>query len=159
MRLSAIATPLCWIACSLGSLAAQAEPLMAVQAHDAKGQAFDMHKLDGKVSLLYYWSTGCAVCRDSLPELRANALGWRSKPFLLVTLNVDKQERDWAAYEQIASQTLRNPPPGLLSLRSEGAPPPRLPLMLVVDARGEVKARYEGRVAAEAWDAVAGLLP
>ena len=159
MRLSAIVKPLCWIALSLATLAAQSESLSPLQAHDAKGQPFDMHKLDGKVSLLYYWSTACAVCRDSLPELRANALGWKSKPFMLVTLNVDKQERDWAAYEQIASQTLRNPPPGLLSLRAEGAVPPRLPLMLVVDARGEVKARYEGRVAAEAWDAVAGLLP
>ena len=37
--------------------------------------------------------------------------------------------------------------------------PTKLPLPLLVNAQGQVLARYEGRLAPEAWDAVADLLP
>lgn len=138
--------------------AAVAQP--ALQAADANGARVDTRQLQGKVALLYYWSTGCAVCRDSLPELRANAAGWRGKPFALTTINVDKRAEDWLAYERLAAQ-LQRPLDNHLGLRLDaGAPvPARLPLTLVVDMKGKVVARYEGRIAPEAWDAVAELLP
>jgi hypothetical protein len=37
--------------------------------------------------------------------------------------------------------------------------PPKLPLTLLVNAQGKVVARFEGRLAPEAWDGVADLLP
>jgi hypothetical protein len=100
------------------------------------------------------------VCRDSLPELRANLAGWRDKPFALVTVNVDAKASDWLAYESILSKT-KMPPKALYPLRlDEGKPiPPKLPLTLLVNAQGKVVARYEGRLAPEAWDGVADLLP
>jgi len=101
------------------------------------------------------------VCRDSLPELRANAKGWSEKPFVLVTVNVDKHESDWQGYEEIAALTLKHPPRGLLSVRlNNGQPAPiKLPTLVVVDGKGQVRAHYEGRVEPEAWDKVAELLP
>ena len=37
--------------------------------------------------------------------------------------------------------------------------PPKLPLTLLVNAQGKVVARFEGRLAPEAWDGLADLLP
>ena len=138
--------------------AAQLQTL-SLQAHDIGGQTFALNALKGKVAIVFFWSTACAVCRDSLPELRANLAGWRDKPFALVTVNVDAKASDWLAYESILSKT-KMPPKTLYALRQEEAKPvpPKLPLTLLVNAQGKVVARYEGRLAPEAWDGVADLL-
>ena len=146
-----------------GSSAQTAPP--PLQASNAAGERFAPQQLKGRVTMLFYWSTACAVCRDSLPELRANAKGWRGKPFALVTVNVDRQAEDWLAYERIASQVGgAASAPGataFFSLRQDASlpAPPKLPLTLLLDAQGREVARFEGRIAPEAWDGVAELLP
>ena len=131
-----------------------------LQAYGINGERFNGNKIRGKVAIVFYWSTTCAVCRDSLPELRANLAGWRNKPFALVTVNVDRNAGDWLAYEQLLSK-LQVPPNGLIALhQDDGRPlPSKLPLTLLIDANGKVASRYEGRMAPEAWDGVADLLP
>lgn len=118
----------------------------------------DARQLQGNVSVVFVWSSTCAVCRSALPELRANANGWAQKPFTLITLNVDRQRNDWAAYEQLVARANAQP----ANMRSywvgELTLPVRLPLTLVLDAQGKVQARYEGRMAPQAWDTVAELL-
>lgn len=130
-------------------------PLLA-QATTLEGAGFDPASLKGKVVMLFYWSTRCAVCRSHLPELRANMVGWRNKPFVLVTINVDSDAAEWRAYEHIAQQTQSARP---VVLWSPGQLASRLPLTLVLDTSAKVVARYEGRIAYEAWDAVADMLP
>jgi thiol-disulfide isomerase/thioredoxin len=139
---------------------ASAVPPLTLQASSPSGEPFSMERMKGKVAVVFYWSTGCTVCRDSLPELRANVAGWKNKPFVLVTVNVDRSASDWAAYERILAQTQAGSQ-GLLSVRqSDGQPvPPKLPLTLLIDAKGNVVARYEGRLAPEVWDGVADLMP
>ena len=134
--------------------------LAPLQASTLTGERFDAQQLKDKVAIVFYWSTGCSVCRDSLPELRTNQTGWRNKPFALVTVNVDRNSDDWKAYERILAQT-RPASAGLITLRQDaGVPiPTKLPLTLLVDLKGKVVARYEGRLAPEAWDGVADLLP
>ena len=45
---------------------------LALQATNLAGERFAApERLRGKVSIVFFWSTTCAVCRDSLPELRA----------------------------------------------------------------------------------------
>ena len=74
-------------------------------------------------------------------------------------VNVDKQAADWRSYEQIRN-VMHKPVPGLFSLRMDaGLSPTKLPLTLVVDAQNRVVRRYEGRIAPEAWNDVADLLP
>jgi thiol-disulfide isomerase/thioredoxin len=133
---------------------------LSLLAHSMVGEKFALNTLRGKVAIVFFWSTSCAVCRDSLPELRANLTGWRDKPFALITVNVDPKASDWLAYESILSKT-KMPPKTLYALRQdEGRPvPPKLPLTLLVNVHGKVVARYEGRLAPEAWDGVADLLP
>lgn len=131
-----------------------------LQATGPNGEKFSADRIRGKVAIVFYWSTSCAVCRDSLPELRANLNGWRDKPFALVTVNVDKNAEDWLAYERIQGKT-QMPSKGLIAVRQDEGKtvPMKLPLTLLVDAKGKVVARYEGRLAPEAWDGVADLMP
>lgn len=153
------------LACCAPALApaqtAQTAPtLLNLNATGSNGEKFSADRIRGKVAIVFYWSTSCAVCRDSLPELRVNLNGWRDKPFALVTVNVDKNAEDWLAYERIQGKTLM-PSKGLIAVRQDNghAPPAKLPLTLLVDAKGKVIARYEGRLAPEAWDGVAEVMP
>ncbi len=157
------ALPLFAMLCLTGMTHAQPTAVapLSLQAHSLGGERFAaQERLRGKVTIVFFWSTACAVCRDSLPELRANLAGWRDKPFALVTVNVDRNPVDWQAYERILGQT-QTPPKGLFALRQDAAisAPPKLPLTLLVNAQGQVVARYEGRLAPEAWDGVADLMP
>lgn len=133
--------------------------VFALAAANSDGVRFDATALRGNVSVVFFWSTGCAVCRDSLPELRANLMGWRNKPFSLVVVNVDRQAADWLSYERVLGK-FQAPTKGYISVRQDdGVPlPTRLPLTLLVDAKGKVLQRIEGRVAPEVWDSVAELL-
>lgn len=133
---------------------------LSLSAVNAKGQRLDVAGLRKQVVVVFVWSTGCAVCRDSLPELRANAAGWQTKPFTLLAVNVDARAEDWSRYEALVGQTLM-PTKNWQSLRLEGGAPvgQRLPLTLLVDTQGKIIQRFEGRLAPEVWDGVAELLP
>lgn len=145
---------------------AAAQAAWRVQGTTLEGTAFDSATQRGKVLMVFHWSTDCAVCRSKLPELRANAQGWRGKPFELVLVSEDRRRADAVAYDQAwrATQKADTHPPSLWSgdpgyadpLKSR---PRQLPLTLVLDAQGIERARFEGRIPPEAWDAVADLLP
>jgi thiol-disulfide isomerase/thioredoxin len=132
----------------------------AIPAAYANGQRFNRSAIDGTVTVAFFWSSNCAVCRDSLPELRANLAGWKTKPFSLLLVNVDRKADDWLAYEKLVGQTQMTSK-GLLSVRLDGEAPTgvRLPLTLLLDSQGKVLKRFEGRLAPEVWDGVADLLP
>lgn len=129
---------------------------ITLQATTLAGERFDVAALKGKVVMLFFWSTQCPVCRSHLPELRANLAGWKGKPFELVTVNVDKDKAEWLTYEKILAQTHAVRPIAVWQgdiLRT------KLPVTLVLDVQGREVARHEGRIAPEAWDDVAALLP
>lgn len=136
---------------------ANPQPLV-LQATTLANTPFDLARLKGKVVMVFYWSTGCGVCLSHLPELRANLTGWRGKPFELLTVNVDADMAQWRTYEQIAAQT-QSPAYRPTALWAGKAAAQKLPLTLVLDTQGRVVARHEGRIAPEAWDEVAELLP
>lgn len=134
--------------------------VLTLDAVDAAARPLAMERLRGQVLVVFVWSTACAVCRDSLPELRANANGWQSKPFALLAVNADARAEDWTRYESLVAKTLM-PAKNWLSLRLRDALPAgqRLPLTLLVDRNGKILQRYEGRLAPEVWDGVADTLP
>jgi thiol-disulfide isomerase/thioredoxin len=130
------------------------------------GRPFSSEAQRGKVVMVFYWSTDCAVCRSKMAELRANAQGWRGKPFELVLVSEDRRRADALAYDQAwrATQDPALHPPSLWAGEAgytDSLPqrPRRLPFTVVLDAQGIARARFEGRIPAEAWDAVAELLP
>ena len=160
LRAAVLVVASCFAAAAFAQTPNMPSQPLDLHAFAANGEPFIQDKIRGKVTIVFFWATSCPVCRDSLPELRANLSGWRDKPFALVTVNVDKNASDWLAYERILSQT-QAPPKGLIALRlDEGhTVPMKLPLTLLVDAKGKVVSRFEGRLAPEAWDGVADLMP
>ena len=129
------------------------------------GRTLSLAGLRGKVVLLWFWSTGCAICRDVLPELRANYSGWRGKAFELVTVATDSNVDDVRSYERIvqAIVPLAETIPSLW--RRDAATqdnfPARLsmPTAFLIDATGRIVETYVGRIPADAWDRIAELLP
>ncbi len=129
-----------------------------------EGQPFDLASLRGKVVLIVFWSTGCAVCRDKMGELRANYEGWRGQPFEMVLVSQDRRFQDVQAYEQILAQTVpraqRFPQlwSGQTAYADSFGAKPMLPATFLINKMGQVEKSYIGRVPPEAWDDIAELL-
>jgi thiol-disulfide isomerase/thioredoxin len=129
------------------------------------GQRFSLEALRGKVVMLFFWNTDCVPCIQKMPELRANAAGWRGKPFELVLISTDRDRSAALGYLQTLRQIDKAMPgptalwTGDLAYAGGLAAPGAVPLTLVLDAKGAVAARHVGRISDEAWDEVAGLLP
>jgi thiol-disulfide isomerase/thioredoxin len=149
------------------SFAASAQPLQParLEGNTLDGQRFSLEALRGKVVMLFFWNTDCTPCIQKMPELRAHAAGWRGKPFELVLISTDRDRAAALSYLQTLKQIERNGPAmpalwaGDLKFAAPLAAPATVPLTLVIDVRGNVVARHAGRIAPEAWDDVAGLLP
>jgi thiol-disulfide isomerase/thioredoxin len=81
--------------------ATAAAPVAALVGKTAQGRPVDLAAYKGKVVLLFFWSTDCAVCLDALPEIRRNLKGWRGKEFAIVAINQDNALDDLKGYEQV----------------------------------------------------------
>jgi thiol-disulfide isomerase/thioredoxin len=143
---------------------AHAQPAPAVEGRTVEGKPFQLSSLKGKVVLVMLWSTGCAVCRDKMPELRQNYEGWAGKPFELVLVSVDSRRQDLDDYEKIISRTVPVKQrfvqlwAGEAGYRDNLGRPAQLPAAWLLDKSGKVVERYSGRIPAEAWDRIADLL-
>jgi len=143
---------------------AAAAPFPALEGRTADGQALGLAGLRGRVVLILYWSTGCAVCRDKMHEMRANLAGWQQHPFTLLGVNMDARRQDLSSYETLLRQTV----PAAQRLRSVWAADPSfvnslgtpnlLPSGALIDKDGRLVERYSGRIPPEAWDRIAELL-
>lgn len=129
-----------------------------------EGKPFSLASLRGKVVLLMFWSTDCAVCRDKMPELRQNYQGWQGKPFELVLVSADRRLKDLDDYERIISSTVPLKQRFVQLWAGDGAyrdnlgRPAQLPAAWLIDKTGKVVERFSGRIPAEAWDKIAELL-
>ena len=128
------------------------------------GTPFDLAMLIGKVVLVTFWSTSCAVCRDKMPELRSNYAGWAGKAFELVAVNTDVKVHDLLDYERIISRTVPSKErfvqlwTGETGYKDSLGKHAMLPAAYLLDKTGKVVERYVGRIPPEAWDKIADLL-
>ncbi len=135
-----------------------------IEGKTVEGKPFRLSSLRGKVVLVLYWSTGCAVCRDKMPELRTNYEGWVGKPFELVAVSTDTRMQDVLDYEAIISRTVSTRQrfvqlwAGDSSYRDNLGQHAQLPAGYLVDKSGKIVERYRGRIPPEAWDRIADLL-
>jgi peroxiredoxin len=125
----------------------------------------DLDKLRGKVVLVFFWSTDCAVCLDKLPELRRNLEGWRGKDFVIVAVSQDRSMADLKVYEQVLDKVA--PPNAQMQIvwrrdpahrDSFGELPVKTPTTFVIDRSGKIAKQVRGRVAPELWDDIAELV-
>jgi glutathione peroxidase-family protein len=160
-----------WVPVSLAGLAvaqdrvAASAPVAQLEGPALDGKPYALSRHRGKVVMVVFWSTACAVCRDMLPELRANHAGWRGKPFELVTVATDPKRQDVQDHERIVELIVPRNERYTSLWRAD--PQHRdgfgvvgnLPASFVIDREGRVVERFNGRIPAEAWDRVADLLP
>lgn len=144
--------------------AAAAVMLPQMEGKTIDGTPFNLKALKGKVVLVMFWSTGCAVCRDKMPELRNNYAGWAGKPFELVAVSTDARVQDLLDYERIISRTVPMKErfvqlwTGESGYKDNLGKHAMLPAAYLLDKNGKVVERYMGRIPAEAWDKIADLL-
>lgn len=143
---------------------AQSKDAAQLTGTTLEGAAFDLAELRGKVVLVVFWATDCAVCRDKMPELRANYQGWLNQPFEMVLVNTDRRLSDVQTYEKILELTVprkqRFPHlwAGDKGYADAFGPRKTLPATYIVGKDGIIKKTYTGRVPPEAWDEIADLL-
>ena len=129
---------------------------------------FQIESLKGKVVVLMYWSTDCAVCRDQMPELRENVRGWADKLFELVLVSVDKRMQDVDSYNAILNASVPTKQrftqlwagePGFKdNLGTAQLPRNQLPVTYLIDKTGKLVERNTGRIPSAWWDTIADLL-
>ncbi len=141
---------------------ADAPPLLRGQTLD--GKVFDLQSLRGKVVMVVFWSTDCAVCRDKMPELRANVKGWTGQPFELISVSTDRQRSNAVTYTQLVNATVPVNQrfttlwTGEAQYRDTFGPTGHLPAAFLLDKTGRLVEQYHGRIPPEAWDRIADLL-
>ena len=136
----------------------------ALEGTTPGGQRMQLAGLRGRVVLVFYWATGCAVCRDKMRELRANLTGWQGQPFALLGVNMDARQQDFNNYETLVRQTVPAAQQftslwaGAAGFRDSMGRPEHLPSACLIDKQGHLVERYSGRIPPEAWDRIAELL-
>lgn len=158
------------IAAALSPLALMAQTVPApgapqqLRGSTLEGKAFDLQSLRGKVVMVVFWSTDCAVCRDKMPELRANVKGWMGQPFELISVSTDRQRSNAVSYQQLvnatvpANQRFTTLWTGEPQYRDSFGPTGHLPAAFLLDKGGQLVEQYHGRIPPEAWDRIADLL-
>lgn len=143
---------------------APAAGVPVLRGRTLEGHPFDLASLRGKVVLVLHWSTGCAVCRDKMPEMRQNAEGWRDQPFALVLVSHDRRLQDVQEYAAVLARTVPVHQrfvrlwSGAADHRDSQGPPPHLPTAHLLDKSGRLVKSYHGRIPPQAWDDIAELL-
>jgi thiol-disulfide isomerase/thioredoxin len=155
-----------WPSVPGAALAAPVRPAVPeLRGRTLDGTPFSLAEQRGKVVLLLLWSTSCAVCRDVLPELRANYAGWRGKPFEIVAVSIDKRRADVEDYRRLLETMVARGERFPMLWRGEAGhadnlgTPARLPASWVIDSKGNAAEQFLGRLPAEAWDRIADLMP
>lgn len=141
-------------------------PVIAGTTLDKKN--FQLKSLQGKVVLVMFWSTDCAVCRDKMSELRQNAAGWADKPFELILVSVDRRMDDVETYNSIINKSvpvkqrftqLWTGDIGYAdNLGTSQLQRNQLPTTLLIDKTGKLVERYNGRIPADVWDTISDML-
>jgi thiol-disulfide isomerase/thioredoxin len=156
---------------ALGSaLPLQAAPVASVPSGHAlagntlEGQRYELAQDAGKAVLVFFWSTDCAVCRDKMPELRANYEAWRDKPFQLVAVSLDRSLAAVREYDTILNRVvpMKQQFPMLWRAdarhRDDFGPMAQTPTSFVLDKQHREVKQIRGRIDASLWDDIAELV-
>ena len=63
-----------------------------------KGESISNAALRGKAVLLDFWATWCPPCRDSIPTLMNIGGMFRNRPFEIVSVSEDNDEKGWKGF-------------------------------------------------------------
>ena len=149
-----------------GSAALHAAPAPAhtLAGTTLEGRPYDLKQDAGKAILVFFWSTDNPVCRDKMPELRANYEAWRDKPFQLVAVSLDRSLEAVRQYDAILNRVvpmkqqfpmLWRPEAGL---HDDFGPIAQVPTSFILDKQHREVKQVHGRIDAALWDDIADLV-
>jgi peroxiredoxin len=118
---------------------------------DTSGATVRLADLRGKTVLLDFWATWCEPCKESIPRYIKMQEKLRSKGFVVVGIDEDEKSEIAAAYARdygLNYTVLLDPGTGLFE-KYGGRD---LPSAFLIDARGNIRGRWDGFDAATGVD-------
>jgi thiol-disulfide isomerase/thioredoxin len=97
----------------------------------------------GKVVLLDFWASWCEPCKKELPALAALAARLRPRGVEVVTVNIDKVQKNAEAFLRHSGVSLRvlaNPDGSV----ADSYEPPKMPSSYLIDKKGLVRLVHAG---------------
>lgn len=87
-----IALLLVLFVCSVSTFAQQSKPIaQTFSATSIDGKTFDLEQLRGKVVLLTFWSTKCAICHSEIPKLNQLAQNYKNQDVVFLGLTMENE--------------------------------------------------------------------
>jgi thiol-disulfide isomerase/thioredoxin len=138
----------CWACAKTPGLVEVGETLREARMRGLNGPDRLLSQYRGKPLLINVWASWCGPCRQEMGSLERLAWQDQGKRFAMIGISTDDSEPAAKRYLQNANATLNHYIDHALELENMlGAE--RLPLTILVDAKGRVLARYYG---AREWD-------
>lgn len=132
----------------------QAAPVFAAQSLD--GQTVNLKDLQGKVVVLTFWSTRCAICHAEIPKLNQIVERYKGQDvaFLALTMENESKVNPYLQKTPFKYTILTNGFGVVLkyaNLTKDGAISMGFPSYFLINKQGEISLRAEG------WDKSANL--
>lgn len=102
----------------------------------------------GKLTLVNFWATWCAPCREEMPIFETMYRGAKSNGFQIIGVAIDSQEK---AQPMLDSMDITYPilyaeQTGMMIMETAGNPQGLLPYSLLLDEKGRVIEQILGRI-------------
>lgn len=139
------------VALSCAFVAAQAKPLPDLKFKDIAGNSKDLDSLHGSITVVSFWATWCAPCRDELPRLShlSDKLADQGIHFVAISIDAPKDRAKVEPFLQKNNVTLNVWVGGDADMLGRVGLGEIVPGTIVLDKDGEVV----GRIMGEARDA------
>lgn len=142
------------------SLAQQikASTKLALVGTDYRGAKIDLRDYAGKTILISFYSAGCSVCARDLKLMREFYRDNQNRNFVLIGINVDKTQADFALYTKILSSSIPVNQQFPLIWRGNTAQLDGFgtinidPTHYLITPNGQLVLKREGTFKAEDWD-------
>ena len=123
---------------------APGKPAPEIEGEDTHGQHFKLSDYRGKVVLLVFWASWCAPCRKQVPHELELAERFKDKPFAVLGVNLDHDEKLMRGAISELGITWRNWRAGNADRIKARYGIQAIPLVLVVDEEGIIRAKDVG---------------
>jgi len=134
-----------WLVGGLGWSAevGEAAPPVDLSAHTVVPP--ELTSVEGKVVLLNFWASWCGPCRAELPDLQALHERLDPEKALVLTVNLDTQQRvaEGLTRKLKVGLPVVYDPKGVVAGAFQ---PPSMPTSYLIDANGLIHKIYEGKL-------------
>jgi thiol-disulfide isomerase/thioredoxin len=123
---------------------APGKPAPEIEGEDTDGQSFKLSDYRGRVVLLVFWASWCVPCRQQVPHELRLLNRFQDKPFALLGVNLDHDEKQMRAAISELGITWRNWRGGNADRIKARYGIQAIPLVLVIDEKGIIRAKEVG---------------